>query len=251
MKKIIITIVLFWGIAIALAQKTDSVQPERHTKTITPNRTSGGEYNFDGKNDQERLLFGDFNATAEYLFAPSFDGISGWRIYRDSLNRGYLLEVKRVTNWSEVNDSINAKFVPDREVRTITLAQWEERKKQMKASEERRREEWLRRQRVCTASVSISDTLADKLKAAITDAIRRVKPVEKKNPESGVMIEIVGIIKDGDSAIFRCVVGDQLWTLNYHVPEGEFKVLSDLFRAMIADVEAGTFDETKYLEALK
>lgn len=57
-------------------------------------------------------------------------------------------------------------------------------------------------------------------------------------------------IKDGDEAVFRCVVEDELWTLKYHEPEGEYKTLSDLFRQIIADVEAGTFNESKYLEAL-
>lgn len=84
----------------------------------------------------------------------------------------------------------------ENEVRTITLAQWEEQKKQMQALKERRREEWLRHQTVRTQEVTISDTFADRIK--------------------------------------------------YHVPEGEFQTLSDLFRQMIADVEAGSFDEAKY-----
>ena len=251
MKKITFFLfILLCTATLAFAQQSQIVQPARYTKTIEVSRTADGAYNLEGKSDNERLLFGDFNAPAEFLFVPSFDGISGLRIYRDSVDKGYRLEVKRVTNWSETNDSINAKFVCDREVRTITLAQWEEQKKQMKASEERRRAEWLRLQSVHTASVPVSDMLAERFKTAITDAIRRVKPVENKTPKSGDAIQIVEIIKDGDNAIFRSVVGDQLWTLNYHVPEGEFKALSDLFRAMIADVEAGAFDEAKYLGIL-
>lgn len=251
MKKITLALIIsLFLTSLAFAQKSEVIQSARYSKTIESNRTAAGMYNLDSKSDNERLLFGDFNAPVEFLFVPSFDGISGWRIYRDSLDKGYLLEVKRVTNWEEVNDQLNAEFPSDREVRTITQAQWEEQKKQMKESRERRREEWLRRQKVRTESVPISDTLAERLKAAITGAIGRAQPVEKKSSKSGDDIKIVKIIKDGDEAVFRCIAGDKLWTLKYHVPEGDFKALSDLFRQMIADVEAGTFDEAKYIGAL-
>lgn len=224
----------------SFAQKPQVVQSTRYVKTILPDYTADGECNFENKNEEERLLFGDFNAPAEFFFAPSFDGICGLRIYQDSLNQGYLLEAKRVTNWEEVNDQLKAEFPSDRKVSTITLAQWETQKKQMEANKARKREEWLRRQTIFTQAVQISDTLAVRFYETVAKAIEKARKELKTN----------AIINDGDEAVFRCVVGDELWTLKYHVPEGEYKVLSDLFRAMIADVESGTFDETKYLEAL-
>ncbi len=216
------------------------------SKTIEPNRTADGKYNFSSKSDEERLLFDSFNAPIEFIYSPSLEGVSGLRIYKDSMERNYLLEVKRVTNWKEVNNQLNTEFPSGNEVRTITLAQWEEQKKQMQALKERRREEWLRRQTIRTQEVTISDTFADRIKTTITNAIKQAKKEEKKIPKSGNISQIVEVIKDGDEAIFRCIVGDQLWTLKYHVPEGEFQTLSDLFRQMIADVEAGSFDEAKY-----
>lgn len=57
-------------------------------------------------------------------------------------------------------------------------------------------------------------------------------------------------ISDGDIVTFRCVVQNDLWTFTIHQPSNKVKVLSDLFRTMIADVEAGRFDEAKYLDML-
>lgn len=224
----------------SFAQKYQVVQSTRYVKTVQPDYTAGGTCNFESKNEEERLLFGDFNAPVEFIFAPSFDGISGLRIYQDSLNQSYLLEAKRVTNWEEVNNQLKAEFPSDRKVSTITLAQWEEKKKQMEANKARKREEWLLRQTIFTQVVQISDTLAVRFYETVAKAIGKACKELKTN----------AIINDGDEAVFRCVVGDELWTLKYHQPEGEYKALSDLFRRMIADVEAGTFDEAKYLEAL-
>lgn len=141
MKRDLLTIILAILTFPIFAQELSVIQSTRYFKTVEPNRTIDGGYNFADKNEEERLLFGDFNAPAEFFFAPSFDGISGLRIYQDSLNQGYLLEAKRVTNWEEVNDQLKAEFPSDREVRTITLAQWEEQKKQMEANKARKREE--------------------------------------------------------------------------------------------------------------
>lgn len=240
MKRDLLTIILAILTFPIFAQELSVIQSTRYFKTVEPNRTIDGGYNFAEKNDEEKLLFGDFNAPVEFIFAPSFDGISGLRIYQDSLNQSYLLEAKRVTNWEEVNNRLKAEFPSDRKVSTITLAQWEEQKKQMEANKARKREEWLRRQTIFTQVVQISDTLAVRFYEIVAKAIGKARKELKTN----------AIITDGDEAVFRCVVGDELWTLKYHQPEGEYKALSDLFRRMIADVEAGTFDEAKYLEAL-
>lgn len=240
MKRDLLTIILAILTFSISAQELSVIQSTRYFKTVEPNRTIDGGYNFAEKNDEEKLLFEDFNAPVEFIFAPSFDGISGLRIYQDSLNQSYLLEAKRVTNWEEVNNQLKAEFPSDRKVSTITLAQWEEQKKQMEANKARKREEWLLRQTIFTQVVQISDTLAVRFYETVAKAIGKARKELKTN----------AIINDGDEVVFRCVVGDELWTLKYHQPEGEYKALSDLFRRMIADVEAGTFDEAKYLEAL-
>lgn len=231
------------------ANSSERIQTKRYTKNIEQTNLTDGKYNLASKtNDIERLLFGDSNAKIEFLFLPSFDGAFGLRIYRDSLDKTNLLETKRIINWNEVNERMNKNIRPA-EVKTLTLAQWEEQKKQMEERRIRLREECLKSYKIANRITIISDTLADLLYAEVKYAIGKIKKevkTESRNPSEN----IVEIITDGEEAVFRCVVGKELWTLKYHVPEGEYKALSDLFRAMIADVEAGTFDETKYLEAL-
>lgn len=85
----------------------------------------------------------------------------------------------------------------------------------------------------------IGDSFADSIYARIVETIDTFTASGKPD-----------MVFDGDRVTFRCVVGAEVWTLTVHQPSGNLKVLSDLFRRMIADVEAGTFDEAKYIEAL-
>ena len=152
-------------------------------------------YNVENKKGVEKRFFGDFNAKVEYFVDPSFRPIIGFRIYRDSLDTSYLLEVK--TNDREA-DTIVSRLVP------------------------------------------VSDTFTDSMYAKAVTTIDTYTATGKPD-----------MICDGDMITFRCVVGAEVWTFTIHEPTGETKKNSDLFRQMIADVEAGTFDEAKYIEMLK
>lgn len=227
-------------VGVSFAQKSETIESIRYFKTVEPNRTADGRYNLSGKRyDVEKLLVGDFNAPAEYFYAPSFDGAASLQIYRDSLDKTYLLETKRITNWDEVNDYINKTYPPNRKVRTLTLAQWEEIRERSRQRRAERDSDRLSRYHILTRTVPVSDTLADRIYKAVKQAVGYARKELKMN----------GQIADGYTAIFRCVVGDELWSLNYHIPEGEYKTLSDLFRQMIADVESGCFEEEKYIGA--
>lgn len=63
-------------------------------------------------------------------------------------------------------------------------------------------------------------------------------------------LSMPGLIFDGNTMTFRCTADDTLWSLRYHVPEGAFKQLSDLFLQMAADVREGCFDPNAYLRQL-
>lgn len=92
----------------------------------------------------------------------------------------------------------------------------------------------------------IGDTLASRLCATLVEAIGKVDNKESPASSDG----IIKIVKDGTNATFRCVVDNQLWTLRCHMPDGDFEQLSDIFMQIIADVEASSFDQAKYLELL-
>lgn len=251
---------LGWG------QELETVQSIRYFKAVEPNRTADGRYNLSGKRyDVEKLLVGDFNAQIEYFYAPSFDGAASLRIYRDSLNQTCLLETKRITNWDEVNDYINKKYTPPSAGIRVLLSPEQERqiRERSRIMNDSIINDRLSRYRVHNRTIQIGGLLKETLYSKLKDAISSQTDTQ---PEMGVVndhlenkvfkpgdsivtIKTVTLIEDGTTSIFRCVVGDELWSLNYHIPEGEYKTLSDLFRQMIADVEAECFAEEKYIEA--
>ena len=56
----------------------------------------------------------------------------------------------------------------------------------------------------------------------------------------------------GKSATFRCVVGDELWSLKVHEPQNGVLEMSNLLNMMITDAEAGQpIDEAKYIKSLR
>ena len=56
---------------------------------------------------------------------------------------------------------------------------------------------------------------------------------------------------DGEETTFRCVVGDDVWTLTVSKTEGNILELSDLCKRIVEDAEAGRFDESKYIGRLE
>jgi hypothetical protein len=64
----------------------------------------------------------------------------------------------------------------------------------------------------------------------------------------GIPLGIAG----GDSVTFRCVVGDEVWTLRIHVPQKRALQMSNLCRQIIEDAMTGNeFDEWKYIRMLE
>lgn len=61
---------------------------------------------------------------------------------------------------------------------------------------------------------------------------------------------IPSLISDGDNITFRCVVGNELWTLTIHSPQRESRQLSDLCKQIIADSKSHQLDEHTYLNLL-
>ena len=213
----------------------------------------GSESRDTTKCGEEELFFGDFRSPVEFVEAPSFDGATGCRLYRDSIRNGWLFDVKHIVNWKEVNDSVDRAYAPDRTVRSLTLEQWERMREENRVRAEQSRVERLKRYRVTERTVPISDSLAQNICLAIENGIREANRTMSEGQvasESADGVEIIEIVADGTLFTFRCVVGDQLWRLKVHESEQILPRLTDLFRAMIADVEAGRVDETRYLDRL-
>lgn len=203
MRKITLALIFFCSMPAVFARQSEDDDPlflkrieNNYINNVVvelPNGKEGGMYNMNSKIGIEKRFFGDFNAKVEYFLDPSFLPNVGFRIYRDSLDITYLLEIKSKDRKS---DSITSNIVP------------------------------------------VSDIFADSVYAKTVQAIKTFTVTGKPL-----------VPFDGYWATFRCVVGAEVWTFTVKTPFGDVRKLSDLFRRMIADVEAGTFDEAKYLEA--
>ena len=245
MKTLFLTIALLTlTTASVFAQEFRIDSSVRYTKTIEPNRLDASD-SVSGKTGLDRRFFGDFNARVEYLLEPSFSPTLGLRIYKMPGDTSFVLEAKRVSNYQEVNEQLRKEFpligisindissISQDESNRITAHNLD---MMAKTFAER-----LKRYAIEVKSTPIHDSLANKLYDKATKLLRSALPVGK-SPYT---------IFDGETATFRCVVNDNaLWTLRYHVTEGEYKALSDLFRQVIADVEEGCFEEGKYIQSL-
>lgn len=229
----------------AQSVKITTVQATRATKTIEHNfvKSTPTEkvYNLGSKSQLEKRFFGDVNAPVEFFAVPSFDGAYGLRIFQDPLTNAWIFESKRVLNWKEVDSKINQEYPYP--IIQVALSQGlgEEEWRQMnRAIFDKRQEESAKLYQIKTVSFPIYDSLATKLYAQIFIALAN-SPKEVKG----------GIVKDGTFTTFRCVNGDEMWTLKYHQPdEGDFLKLTNICTRMIEDASSGTFDAQKYLKLL-
>jgi hypothetical protein len=224
MKKTVI-IFLLWGffISFAFSQNGEHVNGGGFLKRIEYNIYALYTiYNFNSKDDVEKLFFGDFNAPVEFFYNPSFEaytgGPTGFRITKDSLNTSYILEYKYISNYEKVSREISDKY----------FGMWEKQK-----------EEEIKLFKVETLSFPVSNQFAEKLYEIMVSFIDNFK--SKGIPP---------IIVDGYIVTFRTVVDDEVWTLTIHEPRGNALKMSDFCRQIMTDIETNTFKEYKYVESL-
>jgi len=127
MKKIIITIICILNFTVAFAQDGHHFRGGFFTKVVEFNLARetgeryGNGYNLNSKGDIEKQFFGDFNAPIEFFYLPGQDDpapwenrlvCSGFRIMRDSLDKNYVLQIKRSFAKTDDIDSISV-FISD------------------------------------------------------------------------------------------------------------------------------------------
>ena len=256
--KRVLFFLLLPALQLGVAAGRTTTQTENTEKTNRPSRIVGprlasSDSLLTGKKALDKRFFGDFNARMEYLFEPSFSETMGLRVFKRGTDTAYRLEVKRVVNYKEVEDQVQKEFpMAGTTVADLAGLSEKEQRERLTHNKEviaRRAQESLKRYKIRTTSVPISDRFAERLFETTKTTICSTVPEEKRYSKEGY--EIITVINDGAHATFRCAEDEsKVWTLQYHESEGQVRVLSDLFRAMIADVEAGRFDEAKYREAL-
>jgi hypothetical protein len=198
-------------------------------------------YNLESKGEEEKLLFGKFNAPVEFAYLPSFEGASGFRVVKDSLGAS-VLEIKYISNYDEaikIAYRMAAKSKIDlpaevlnslpREVFNLIYDYNNHR------IVEKNPEKLPSPYKVETLSFPISERFAEKLHQKMVLFIDGFKA--KGVPQ---------LIMDGHSVTFRTVVDDEVWSLRIHVPRGNALKMADFCRQIITDAKANTFEESKY-----
>jgi hypothetical protein len=197
-------------------------------------------YNLQSKTDTEKLLFGKINAMVEFFIEPSFEGAYGFRIVKDSLNADYMIEHKYISNWDTVSSELSKEFpgigVEADTVSSLTQEDFRKMAAHNREMSDKRQKESLGRYKIDDQSLSVSNLFAEKLYETVTVAIKNF--VMKGDP--------AGIL-DGNTVTFRCVVGDEVWTLTIHEPDNELLRLTDLCNQLIEDIKAHNVNEANYI----
>ncbi|MDR2423391.1 MAG: hypothetical protein LBD59_01535 [Prevotellaceae bacterium] len=219
------------------------IEPNLLHKAMIINGKTYCSYNLKSKTDIEKLLFGDINAKVEFVITPSFEGSYGMRLVKDSLNTGYLLEIKRIINWAEINSQLEKEFpligFGLGQIDTVSKEQEKRAVRHNRAMLVKHDEERLKRYSVARQSIAVKNKFAEKLYGTIFSIIKNF--VMKGDPAE---------IFDGYDATFRCVVDDEVWTLTIQNPDGVIEQLTNICNLIIKDVEANTFNESKHIESL-
>ncbi len=265
MKKIIayrLMPVIFLMFALStnvFSQRADHVDGGTFTKRIDynivswivhvdENGTERPSYNMESKSTLEKLFFGDYNAPVEYIFSPSYEvrePAGAIRIVKGpSSEAPYTLEVKWITNWREALKELEPKYplrgLTMEEMNTISKAEQERIAEHNIEMGQKLNEEIFDRYEIRTLSFPLHH-LGGRLCDKMTDLIVGFKAEGKS-----------AMIFDGYEATFRCVVGDEVWTLTIHEPQKRALQMSNLCRQIIEDVTIGDkFDEWKYIRMLE
>ena len=237
MKKIILFIFLSgFLLPIVYSQDREHIGGGHFTKRIEYNlKMKGGlANNLNSKGSIEKLFFGDCNAPIEFFYLPSREAAyketySCFRIVKKSSNTDYILEVKYILNYVEVQKKFEGK-----------LFYYENGKLVYNEDDAKKiNEEQLKLYKVKSKSIRISDQFAEQFYEKMVSLINNFKA--KDAPP---------LIGHGYNVVFRNVVEDEVWTLNIHMPKGDALKISDFCREIITDALASKFDESKYMTFL-
>ena len=98
---------------VAFSQSTrflKRVENNYSSDLVRLNGKPDGYFNLDSKTEVEKLFFGDINAGIEFYVSPSTEANYGFRILKKPSDGSYTLEVKRISNWKEVETELREEF---------------------------------------------------------------------------------------------------------------------------------------------
>ncbi|HHU26147.1 MAG TPA: hypothetical protein GXZ56_05965 [Bacteroidales bacterium] len=254
MKTLLLALFMLVG-NLLIAQPVPHSNGGRYLKTVEYNvDMMGGEgpiYNLQRKSVIDKLFFGSTNSHVEFVYEAFPEGINeavALRVIKDPEHDAYELEVMRLQNMMEVYGRL--KHVLKEKTTTIFVPFWLSNMLSYEA------EERIKEHNKQTAISKLSDELyqpyrPEPLKMTISKEL--AEKIHDKTIKLIVNFRGEGIppmISDGDNVTFRCVVGDELWTLSIHVPQGQALLLCNLFRKIITESLDNRMDEATCLTSL-
>lgn len=248
-KSLIAIIAIFFG-QYSLSQNKNNIESGYFLKTIEYNivmkgRTeSDNQYNLKNKSTIDRVFFGETNSPIEFVIQTSFNGASGLRIIKDSSDNIHRIEIMNMPNSDKILNILSREekelIIPYELEKSTTLDKLKQiNEYNKKVLKSKQNGEIYKPYKTKSKSFIISKIFAEKLHDKMASLINNFK-VEG----------IPSLISDGDNITFRCVVGNELWTLTIHSPQRESRQLSDLCKQIIADSKSHQLDEHTYLNLL-
>jgi len=225
------------------------------TKIIEYNMPSEGYDDYlkiEGLNDI--FLFSGSNAPVEFLYNHPFNGLSGFRLVRDSLNFSYYIETKRITNYLDVSNSYRSMYqslgIPPNLLPSIPA----DVRAQIIAHHRKTHPNYFegisKRINVKTQSIHVSDQFAETLYEYMVSLIDNFQA--KRTPQTVVDgVTYSRIIVDGEVVFLKTVVDDEVWSLSIHVPRGNASKMSDICLQIIEVAENNQLDEMKFVSLFK
>ena len=198
--------------------------------------------------DLEKFLFGENDTDMEFFSssnAPFGATTQGFSISKKGPHGSYILEAKRIPNQAEVDKDLNKKMQDKLKVANQTLSNSKEKKERLsvilkKSLNEVKREQ-LKRYKIETKSVAISDSLAQKLRDEISAATDT--PTYQGTPK--------GCFGYPPVVTFRYHTGNEEHSLTVESPQKEIRRMAEICRIIIKDVFTGEFDESDCLKTLE
>lgn len=251
----LLIVVLSIGVPLSVfSQEVDHSEGGCFTKTVeysvVGQYIDGSDvYNYDNKSIIERVFFGETNSFVEFVMSHEQSlCISAFRIITDLQEDSCQLEIMTILHdqrWIDRERYIKAQIsqidIPPQMIHAIPLETRDLIKEHnKKAHEHLAGGEIFRTYHPEPQTFTISRTLAEMLHKKMSTLIADF------NAE-GVALFIV----DGRSATFRCVVGDEVWTLKIHQPQKRAYQLSEVCWKMIQDGLQDMLDESKCLKLLE
>jgi len=212
-------------------------------ENIGPDRNVQPVYNLDGKTESEKLFFGDCNALAEFFYVSGQDAMYGFRLVKMPEEGGFILEVKDIPNFVDVNKRLEKEFPSESfsgdRLESLTDSIIERSIAYNKIMYAKRQEESLKRYEVRTVSVPVDESFAMALYEKMLAVI------------DGFDSRYEGTAAD-DAVVFRCVAGNEVRMLRTDDElQGKARALAELCQRIVREIDAHETNKEEYVRVLE